>query len=213
MCAGSTTGATGGQWLGCQQHMQGNAHLHEAHVRRWTAQPAPEGLAGRNTCSGTPTCIKHLCLAGPTIGAEGARWLQHVQGGADLDCANEGRPACEASHLKALLHNQTGASACPRRFSPVAAMDSGTRKSPLFKTVSKRWAACPPITNDQALAIASFHLFRFHLVFLFALSAQGRKGIPLMRVQQSVPAPRTPPSAHHKKGCDKTITKMARPTS
>ena len=32
-------------------------------------QPAPGGLAGRNTCSGTPTCSKHLCLAGPTVGA------------------------------------------------------------------------------------------------------------------------------------------------
>ena len=86
------------------------------------AQPAHRGWAASNTCRETPTCIKHMCVVGPTtgagwvgrpqhmqrdaylrcassgaggtVGAEGTRWLQHVQRGADLDCANGGRLAC-----------------------------------------------------------------------------------------------------------------------
>ena len=148
-------------------------------------QSAPGGLAGCNTCNATPT------------------WTAQTEAGRRARQATS-KP-CSISRLE-----------LPRAPDAFPLWPRWTRERgwpPFSKLFPNVGPACPPITNDQALAIASVHLFRFHLVFLFALSAQGHKGIPLMRVEQSVPAPRTPPSAHHKIGCDKTITKMARPTS
>ena len=141
-------------------------------------QPAPGGLAGRNTCSGTPTCVAHPSGAGGTVGAEGTRWLQHVQRGADLDCANGGRLACSANHLKPCSISRLELPHAPDAF-PLWPRWTRERGWPPFsKLFPNVGPTCPPITNDQALAIVSVHLFCFPLVFSFASSAKGQRSVP-----------------------------------
>ena len=43
------------------------------------AQPAHRGWAASNTCRETPTCIKHMCVVGPTTGAGWVGRPQHMQ--------------------------------------------------------------------------------------------------------------------------------------
>ena len=131
------------------------------------AQPAHRGWAPSNTWRETPTCIKHMCVVGPTTGAGWVGRPQHMQWDAYLHqasvpCWTHSRrrggslAATRATRRRLGLRKRRQAGergkppqSCapypdlslrlPLTLSPVAPMDSGTRMGFPFKTVSKRW--------------------------------------------------------------------------
>ena len=141
-------------------------------------QPAAGDPAGRNTFSGMHAFIKHLCLAGPATGARGLAgcnawnaaptWTSQTEAGRRARQATS-KP-CSISRLE-----------LPRAPDAFPLWPRWTRERgwpPFSKLFPNVGPACPPIKNDQALAIVPVHLFCFPLVFSFASSAKGQRSVP-----------------------------------